>query len=368
MSTIGELLVKVGFDIDLIKFNEFVKDLGELNLSSVIAAAGLKVVVDELANIMKTADGVASALNKMSAITGVQQGVFQQWDNAAQQFNLSAGETTSILSDIQKQINLLKVGQGTAIAWSQLFHIPVAGRENDPAGVFHDILKSLEGMDPVQARLRLNMAGINEDALLLVGHEDEIAKQAHNTTQEFQKLAEYHQHVTKLSKDWSVFITSVGAALAPILDDLLQVLDTLLTIIIQIEQAMPEWLKDLLAAAAIWGTIYGLVRATGAALGILSGLSAIKFLGPLLAGIGTVATKLNPYLAAGTGALALGTVAYELLKPKDQSGNTTNGGDVEQNNTYHIQSNDPNDIMRRIDEYNQSQHRDVQGQSPLTSW
>lgn len=367
--TAGELLVKLGFEVDTLKLNEFIKDLGEVNLSSVVAAAGLKGMLDGLTDIMKAADGVSSSLNKLSGITGVQQQVFQQWDNAAQQFNLSAGETNSILGDIQKNINLLKVGQGNAVAWAQLFHIPIAGRENDPAGVFHDILKSLEGMDPVQARLRLNMAGINEDAMLLVGHEDEIADQVHNTNEQFRQMGEFHAKINKLSNDWKVLLVGIASALTPILDPLIQILNTIIDLVIQLEEASPRWVKDLAAAAVIWGTIYGLIRATVAAMGILSGLSAIKFLGPLLASVGTIASRLNPIIAGITGAAALGAVAYDLLKPKDQQNQSTdNSGDVNQTNHYNIHSNDPNDIMRRISEYHNQQNRDVQGQSPLTSW
>lgn len=367
--TAGELLVKLGFEVDTIKLNEFIKDLGELNLSSVIAAAGLKGMVDGLTDIMKTADAVSSSLNKLSGITGVQQQTFQQWDNAAQQFNMSAGETNSILSDIQKNINLLKVGQGNAVAWAQLFHIPVAGRENDPAGVFHDILKSLEGMDPVQARLRLNMAGINEDAILLVGHEDDIANQVHNTTEQFRQMGEFHSKINKLSNDWKILLIAIASAITSILDPLIEILDTILTVVIQLEEAMPAWLKDLAAATVVWGTIYGLIRATVTAMSVLSGLSAIKFLGPLLTGVASVASKLNPLIAGLSIAGALGTVAYDLLKPKNQQNqNTNNDGDLNQTNHYNIQSNDPNDIMRRISEYHQQQNRDVQGQSPLQSW
>lgn len=367
--TAGELLVKLGFEVDTIKLNEFIKDLGELNLSSVIAAAGLKGMVDGLTSIMKAADAVSSSLNKLSTITGVQQQVFQQWDNASQQFNMSAGETSSILSDIQKQINLMKVGQGNAVSWSQLFHIPVAGRENDPAGVFHDILKSLEGMDPVQARLRLNMAGINEDALLLVGHQDEIAKQAHNTADQFKQLAAFHGAINKLSGDWKVLLVGIGSDIGRILTPLLEILDKILDLIVDIENALPEWVKDLVAAAVVWGTIYGLIRASVVALSVLSGLSAIKFIAPLLEGLAVVATKMTPLLAGLSIAAGLGTAAYDLLKPKDQSSqNVNNGGDINQTNHYNIQSDDPNDISRRIQEFHRSQFRDAQSQSPLTSY
>lgn len=363
--TAGELLVKLGFEVDTLKLNEFIKDLGELNFSSVVAAAGMKELVDGLSNIMKTADAAVVSLNKLSTVTGVAPQVFQQWDNAAQQFNMSAGETNAILSDIQKQVNLLKVGQGNAVAWAQLFHIPIAGRENDPAGVFHDILKSMEGMDPAQRRLLLNMAGINEDAALLVGHEDQIVKQVSNTAQQLAQVQRFSSDIKKLANDWLVLIIGIAAAFSPILDFFVKILDAITDMVIELEKVIPTVLAIAAALTILFSAMKGLALITG----FLSALKGLQFLLPFFEGLATVITKLNPILAVAGGIALAGGLLYDLLKPKNNSTSQTSyGGDSNQTNHYNIQSNDPNDIMRRISEYHQTQNRDVQGQSPLTSW
>ena len=365
--TAGELLVKLGFEVDTLKLNEFIKDLGELNLSSVIAATGFKGMIDGLTDIMKTADGVAASLNKLTGITGVQQGVFQQWENTASQFNVTAGTVSNTIADLQKHIGQLKFGDPFAVKLQSLFPgLQVAGREGDPEGVLHDLLKIMGGMTQEDARDRLVKAGLNAELVQMRGHQDEIALQMKNQDADWQKLQENLSTIKKLTSDWQVLIVGIGAVLAPILTPLVRILNDMVDAFIQMEQIMPEWLKRISSAIVLFGVLYGIIRAT---LAILTGMAALKWLAPLLGGAATIAAGATPLgIGLAAGGLALAGTVYSLMKPQDNGNggsSVDNSGDVNMTNNYSISGNNPDDIARQVREYHEAQLRNVQGQARL---
>lgn len=365
--TAGELLVKLGFEVDTLKLNEFIKDLGELNLSSVLAAAGIGGMIKGLQEVLSTADALTASLNKLTGITGVQPQVFQAWETAAKQFNVTAGVSSSTIEDIQKHLGQVKFGDPFALRLQSLFPgVKVLGRENNPQGVLRDILAVGEKMTLNDERDLLIKAGLNVELLNYRGHLNDIDSELTNTTSDFGKLNDFHQKINKLSSDWGKLLVAVGGALTPILDPLLEILDALVSGITKMISIMPEWIKDLAAVAIIWGTIYGTIRAVIVALGVLSGLSAIKALAPFLSAVAPFLARSLPVVG---GAIAVGGAAFslwDLLKPKDQTSNSVNnGGDVSVNNTYQISSNDPYGVAKEIKDYQESQMRDTQGQARL---
>jgi hypothetical protein len=357
--TAGELLIKLGFETDTMKLNEFIKDLGELNLSSVIAATGLGGMVKGLEDILRTADEVGSSFNKLAGITGVAAQKFEQWENIAKQANVTAGLTSSTIADIQKHIGQMKFGDPFAIKLQNLFPgLQVMGRENDPAGVYRDLLKIAQGMTLEDARDRFVKAGINTELLLERGYLDQIDSELTNSKSSLANIVTYHTAIGKLSEDWKITLTEIGGHLAPIVTFLIDILDVMIDKFEELSKIIPDWMKDLIGGLVVLGLM-------AVALDALIGIVAKLTTGFIALGIARVAA-MGPVGWAALGVGAAGFGLYELLKPKDaNNSNVNNGGDVNMNNNYNINGNNADDIAKRIRDYQEGLMRDTSGQSRL---
>jgi hypothetical protein len=161
--TIGELVVELGFKSDNKTLRTFIHDLGDLNLASVFAAAGLGVIYESLKNIMETADKLATPFNNLQGITGVSAKQFEQWDNAAQQFGVSAGATSNAIAGIQSSIfELMRTGSGPGQMVGMLLGIDPRGFATKPEELLRKELEYLKQFDPATRRFYAQMLGIND--------------------------------------------------------------------------------------------------------------------------------------------------------------------------------------------------------------
>lgn len=312
----GELIFDIVFHADTKKLKDLIKDLGELNLSSILSSKALKEFVTGLKNIMDQADRLARPFNSLAALTGISAKEFQQWDNAAQKFNVTAGTTGNSIAGIQEAIAAAKFGDPSKIAnWGTVFGVNPLGRENDPQGLMHDILANLQkfrnmGESIGDLRERLIKGGLDQELVKLVGHQDEWLKEVSNTTEQFAQMQEYQKKLVEYLNTIKSLVLDIGAALSPLFGPLLDDLAGFLKFIGQVEQGLPKWIPPLL-------TIAGII----AALGIM--------------------TKANPFLLAlSAGILGAGYVQSLLsgqLTPKTSTtGNTETNGDINFHNQVTI--------------------------------
>ena len=85
---IGELFVQLGFEADTMKLKDFVRSIGDLNMSSIMATGAW----GEFANITKTllegTAGLAQEMRFFSTETGLSAQKMQSWSQLARQLGI----------------------------------------------------------------------------------------------------------------------------------------------------------------------------------------------------------------------------------------------------------------------------------------
>ncbi len=341
--TIGELIVNLGFKADTAKLNDFIHDLGELNLNSIVAASGLGGVVKGIQAIMDAADKTALAFNNMSAMTGVSAGELQKWDKTAQEAGIGAGVVGQSINSIQSQLeNLKNTGEGGGLSFvlSRLGKNPV-GLINKPNEALKEILESIKGLPPATQKWYLQMAGLNQELLLMIPHLDEIDKQTANSEHQFKTIQEYHRMIVKLTTDWQTLIVSIATVMEPVIGSFVKGLDIITEMVNQ------TWLLNAAMSAL-------LVWAVRIALTFSPFLKVISLIALAITGLGFISDRLG-----------LGN----LLTPKSDIDKTTdNSKDVTMHNYITVQGDDPQRIAKHLDDWYERKLNDADGQNPVANY
>ena len=105
---IGELIMELGFHADTMKLNDFVRSVGELNMSSIIAGGSLAGLVDGAKNLLEGTAGLARDMRMFGTETGLSSERMNSWSKAAEQIGLKGDVVESSLRrirDVQSNLN-----------------------------------------------------------------------------------------------------------------------------------------------------------------------------------------------------------------------------------------------------------------------
>jgi len=331
--TISELVVELCFKSDTKTLQSFIHDLGELNLRSVFAATGLAGLYEGINKIMEAADHTATALNNMMGITGVSAKAFQQWDNVAQQFGVTAGATSSAIAGIQSNIfELIRTGSGPGQMVGMLLGIDPRGYANHPEELLRKELEYLKQFDPATRRFYAQMLGISDEMLLLVDHTNELDHALANQAREFQEIARWHQIINKLAGDFRIIMVSLGSIIGPMITPLVDGITLIATAFERVLQVFPGWVQNLTAIAAI---------------------------------VAVIARFVNPWVALIAGAVSVAGFLSDKLHLTDiltPSTNSTsqfdNSKTIQMENNYNISGGNPQDVQRAIEHHWQKTTRE----------
>ena len=227
---VGELLINLGFKSDTAKLRDFIHDVGDLNLASIFATAGLAGIVDGIKDIMQTADAAARSLNIFQSLTGLSAQDLQQWDQVAQESGIAAGEMASAINGLQDNIEKLKLtGEGAAF-FGFLGIDPT--KMTDTFTSLKLILNAIKDMDIAKQKFILTKFGLPENLVQMIPNMERINSITTSSSEDLNTMRGFMQKITDLSSDWKKLIIEIGAILEKsFVGDLLYGLDVLVRFI-----------------------------------------------------------------------------------------------------------------------------------------
>jgi len=225
--TIGELFIKLGFKTDGAKLKDFVQDIQELNLSSILAVAGLGGVASALEKIMKHAISTGVAMKNFNTQTGLSAEMLQQWTKYAEQLGVSGDEIEGALKNLQSKVTAMRMGMDQSLL-KPIFFLNQAGAgitgKEDPFTMMTKIGKGLRGLTPDVRRQVVEMMGLSDATLSFFAAYDEEKLKRINALnmQQIDSLARLNQMWTDIKQNVMFFSDVIGAKLSPVFEHLIQ--------------------------------------------------------------------------------------------------------------------------------------------------
>lgn len=230
--TVGELIFELGFKADTIKLNEFVEDIGKLNLSSVLASVGVKELYDGMKNIMDVADQMAVSMNLFGRVTGLSFQKMQQWKNYAEQMGVSGDAVTSTLEALQKKMADYKLYQDPSIL-TYTYLLNQAGAAitnadlNDPFSFLNKALVALQRMDPLLRTTIAGKLGIQEQLLAINNFNAANSLDVPSPSQ-LNRLMQYHSVMTSLGQTIKQTFVDIASYFSDDFKDIGNVINTII--------------------------------------------------------------------------------------------------------------------------------------------
>jgi hypothetical protein len=334
---IGELLVNLGFKADTTKLRDFITDIGDLNMSSIIAASGLGGILDGIKNIMEAANKTSLALNNFHALTGLSSQELQAWDLAAQKAGLSSGLMATTVNALQDRIeNLKRTGEGGA--FFAAFGIDPT-KTNDTFSVMKAIGDKLAGMSIAEQKWMLSKFGLPEELVQIIPMLDKIDMSHVSSSKSLALMKDFWVQIHQTTYDFGILINDIGAMLEKsFVGNLLKGLDALVKFLDHAQ------------------VLYPLLNAIEGVMAVM----AVRML--VIAGAAIVAALANPLtspwaIAAMTAGVGMGVLGA-------MQGQTDNSRDITMHNynTFHGDTAENN--MKAYDEWYQQKLQTASDQNP----
>lgn len=198
---IGELFVQLGFRADQTKLREFIGGIGELSLSSVLAAAGVGAVGVAFAELADKAAHAGGELRNFRLQTGGSIEDLQAFRNVAEQLGLSVGEVDGDFKRLQDTIAKIKFeGQN---------NMGLAMLGIDPTGksvrqILVEAQKKMRSLTPENQRVVAQYLGISEAMLTVFNStadlNSELDQQLVLTRKEAEALGEVDRALKAVSQ------------------------------------------------------------------------------------------------------------------------------------------------------------------------
>lgn len=109
---IAEFFAEIGFKFDSLKLKEVTKIIGDLNLSSVIAATGVTELGMAIKGVISDTSQASSALRSLSNATGVSTDYIQQLEDLAERYGAARQDADALISSVNKLKYSIATGQG----------------------------------------------------------------------------------------------------------------------------------------------------------------------------------------------------------------------------------------------------------------
>lgn len=164
---VGDLFVALGIKTDESKLKAINTGFSNLRrglIETKVAFIGAIWGLDRF--ISSSVQGIAS-IDNIAQQTGLSFQELQKWDMAGQMSNLAigAGQTANAIGNLQKQIALIKMGQGN-IAPFQMLGIDVMGK--NAFEVIKDLRKNIQGLSPDIATNLISQLGLDPAMISLL--------------------------------------------------------------------------------------------------------------------------------------------------------------------------------------------------------
>lgn len=228
---VAEVFAYLGFKTDQTKVIDFVHALGEVNLSSIVAAVGLGGLYETVKKIMDPAEELALSMNNFGEATGLNQQKMQKWSYGAQQMGADGLNMAQVLGDLQTRLTQMSMHLDPDMAKALFFLNGKGAGINGHEDPFTFIEKVSHGFDKLDPKLRTTVLGYlhwNDQMAVLLNHfgqfEDRSDAMPVMDQSQIDKLKNYHAEVSQLGQQWSNIFNGIAAGpLADILDGLYKI-------------------------------------------------------------------------------------------------------------------------------------------------
>lgn len=357
---IGELFFELGFKADTVQLNEVASLIGRLNLSSFLASLGVKELYDGLRNVLGIAEKTAMDMNLFGKETGLSSQKMTQWTRFAEQMGVSGETVGSTLIGLQKKLVGLKLGTDQSLLTP--FYIlnqagaGITGNET-PFELMEKFLGTVKKLDPALRTTVADMMGINTQLLAMDSFKGADLIPVPSTEQ-IQAIMNYHKAIVDLGNTWKNIWEGVGASLAPIVEGLATAAKSFVDLA-KNSETFAGYLKGIgIAIAAMVAVTSGPIGAiTFLVTSLLALIGQLVHYGPQLQSLiphldlkgfkADIQNFFNPGLAAPV--------------PVGQSSS------LSQTNSFHITSNNPEEVGKKVHDVIKELLSDAQYQQPLTT-
>jgi len=213
---IGDLFITLGFKADETKLSEFIKQIGDLNLKSVMTTGAFGVLVNKTKEWIEIAEQSTFWVNKFGRETGMSKQEVQKWTKVAERMGVEVDTIVGGLKTLQSGLFQLQMtGEGSNV-WMLLGLDPRTAKNN------FELLKMigsrLEGLNFAQKRFILGQLGLGDEWLnvfpeILKNQEDLIDDLAVGETH-LEAMHEYHKENVRLGQELNKVWTDIGASIA----------------------------------------------------------------------------------------------------------------------------------------------------------
>ena len=209
---IAELFAELSFKSDQTKLKEFISNLGDLNMRTVMSAAGLGAIYEVTKNIMDGAVAAAIPIEHFTKVTGQSGTELQKWTYFAKQAGIEGDLIAQSIGGLQNSVAKMRLtGEGAqGFLFMGINPIEVLKTKSyfDLLGMILDRLKSYS---PEYQRLALQQIGMSDQLILLKDRWSEINTQVKLNGAEVERIMEYHKQLSRFGEDWRTSLSKVGA-------------------------------------------------------------------------------------------------------------------------------------------------------------
>lgn len=211
---IGELLMDLGFNADTMKLRDFAKNVGDLNMKSILTAGSFGAVYNIAKNMVDTAQDLSHEFNKFGRETGESRIKLQQWAAVAEKMGVNVGTLVSGIMTLQQGIFDLNFGKNTQ-SWERILG------EDDPRthkDIFETLLKiaeAFEGMDIQMQRYHLRAINLSDEWLNILPHLKEAKDEFYLSEKHLDRMQEHQERMVELSHNVKILWADIGAAMTP---------------------------------------------------------------------------------------------------------------------------------------------------------
>lgn len=332
---IGEILVNLGFKADYGTLRDFIHNLGDLNIAALIGGGSLGLMVDQIKNIMESANQTALAINNFTGLTGLSSQELQKWDKTAQESGIAAGVMASSINTLQNDIESLTLTGEKGAAYGRLGIDPRNFKDT------FDLLKAIltnpnfQNADSPLKKWYLDSLGVNEQMMLLIPNLDKVNNQTTIGDDNLKSMKDFMYQATQLGLELKTLMGDIAALLEKsFVGDMLIGLDMMVKFL--------ENTKLLIPVLLIIAGIMGQIAATSIIAALANPVTA-----PFAVG------------AIATGGVLLGASLLGALTRNND------GSSITQHNSIQVSgSDDPQKTAKAIGDYIEKMHSDAEYQSP----
>lgn len=232
--TIGELIINLGFKADEKKLRDFTSMLGDLNLSSVLTAAGLGGVFKGVEKVIDISRTATDRMHGFQIETGLSAEKMKAWSNAAEQVGASKGAvegTLRAIHSMQQRFLLTRelpqsfLGARHMLAEATGVVLPLDA--DDPFEFLKTLREGLKEFPTAQRSMLMDMLGISSEMLRFLTMSEEQWKNIERAMipsyEMAEKLVESGGEMTRFLQDLSALMSTVGVKLSSLIGPFLGV-------------------------------------------------------------------------------------------------------------------------------------------------